>query len=59
MEYRIVAINPSAAYGTQATELERLVSEGFEVHGSPFVWREQVLQALVRSTKKQEQPKRG
>jgi hypothetical protein len=51
MEYRIIAIDPTKPYGHQATMVEQAITEGFELHGTPMVWREQLLQAVVRRAK--------
>ena len=46
MEYRILDITPTAPDG--ATTLESYLSQGYQLHGGPFVWREKVLQAVIR-----------
>jgi hypothetical protein len=38
-------MNPTATDGRGATAIEKLIDEGFRLHGHPVVWREKLLKA--------------
>lgn len=52
-----MSVDPAAAYGAQATEVEKACADGWELHGTPFVWMGYILQALIRKPVKES--KRG
>ena len=52
MQIKILAMNPTAADGRGATAIEKAVNEeGYRMHGTPVVFREQLVQVLVKDDK--------
>ena len=52
MQIKILAMNPTAADGRGATAVEKACNEeGFRLHGNPVVFREQLVQVLVKDEK--------
>jgi ribonuclease I len=60
MEYRLVRIFPYTVTGEQAVVLEALLSQGWTLHGSPFVARQdEYFQAVVRHRPPLKEPVKG
>jgi hypothetical protein len=52
-------MNPTATDGRGATAIEKLIDEGFRLHGHPVVWREKLLQVVIHDKLVAEVGKRG
>lgn len=48
MEYRVVSVDPTKPYGHQAQELEKMLDDGYDLHGDPFIWQGRLLQTIVK-----------
>jgi hypothetical protein len=59
MQIRILEMNPTATDGRGATAIEKLIDEGFRLHGHPVVWREKLLQVVIHDKLVAEVGKRG